>query len=140
MRRRGYELADDTHNAIKGAREWAEVLCRHEKVHWCSSVFKDSVQLRQRLKRIAKNTARQFDEITEDGTVVYGVLEPQAGTSVSCLERCRQELGERDFLDCGDHIEMAWWLLVHGARSLPGKKYIVERYPNGGMVVEVTPL
>jgi pyruvate formate-lyase activating enzyme-like uncharacterized protein len=63
MRERGYELADELHNAICGARDWAEELCRHEKVHWCTSAFKDSVQLRERLKRIAQNTARPFDEL-----------------------------------------------------------------------------
>ena len=57
MRERGYELADELHNAIDGAKGWAEELCRHDKVHWCSSAFKDSVQLRERLKRIAENTA-----------------------------------------------------------------------------------
>jgi hypothetical protein len=35
---------------------------------------------------------------------------------------------------------MAWWLLEKNIDDLPGKKYVVERYPNGGMVVEVTPL
>ena len=59
MRERGYELADELHNAIEGAKGWAEELCPgHEKVHWCSSAFKDSVQLRERLKRVAHNTAR----------------------------------------------------------------------------------
>ena len=72
MRERGYDLADDLHNAIEGARKWADELCKHEKVHWCSSSFKDSVQLKERLKRIAENTARPFDEITDDGTIVYG--------------------------------------------------------------------
>jgi len=76
MRERGFELTDELHNAIEGAKGWAEELCRHDKVHWCSSAFKDSVQLRERLKRIAENTARPFDEITPDGTIVYGVLEP----------------------------------------------------------------
>ncbi len=79
MRKRGYELADEVHNAIYGAKGWADELCRHDKVHWCSSAFKDSVQLRERLKRIAENTARPFDEITDDGTIVYGVLEPPPG-------------------------------------------------------------
>ena len=77
MRERGYELADELHNAIEGAKGWAEELSRHDKVHWCSSAFKDSVQLRERLKRIAHNTARPFDEITDDGTIVYGVFEPR---------------------------------------------------------------
>jgi pyruvate formate-lyase activating enzyme-like uncharacterized protein len=140
MRRRGYELSDGVHNAISGAQAWAQRLCQHEKVHWCSSVFKDSVQLRERLKRIAGNTARPFDEITDDGTIVYGVLEPDNGASAACADLCRKGFGEDGYALCGDHIEMAWWLLVHGADTLPGKKYVIERYPNRGMVVEVTPL
>jgi pyruvate formate-lyase activating enzyme-like uncharacterized protein len=140
MRRRGYELSDGVHNAVSGAQAWAQRLCQHEKVHWCSSAFKDSVQLRERLKRIAGNTARPFDEVTDDGTVVYGVVEPDDGTMEACAALCRDEFGDGSFAPCGDHIDMAWWVLTHLSESLPGKKYIVERYPNGGMVVEVTPL
>jgi pyruvate formate-lyase activating enzyme-like uncharacterized protein len=140
MRSRGYEPADDLHNAIQGAREWADELCRHEKVHWCSSAFKDSVQLRERLKRIAENTARPFDEITPDGTIVYGVLEPSVRQKEQCTQFCEQVFEPGSFETCDDHIEMAWWLLEKNADELPGEKYVVERYPNGGMVVEVTPL
>ena len=140
MRERGYELADELHNAIEGAKGWAEELCRHDKVHWCSSAFKDSVQLRERLKRTAGNTARPFDEITPDGTIVYGVLEPPARQKVMCTQLCEQALEPGSFEICGDRIEMAWWLLEKNADELPGKKYVVERYPNGGMIVEVTPL
>jgi pyruvate formate-lyase activating enzyme-like uncharacterized protein len=140
MRRRGFELSDDVHNAVLGAKEWAEGLCRKKKVHWCSSAFKDSVQLRERLKRIARNTARPFDEITDDGTVVYGVVEPNEGTMATCTRLCCTEFGEESFAATADHIDMAWWVLTHLAGDLPGKKYIVERYPNGGIVVEVTPV
>jgi pyruvate formate-lyase activating enzyme-like uncharacterized protein len=56
------------------------------------------------------------------------------------MELCRNEFGEESFAANVDHIDMAWWVLAHLAESLPGKKYIVERYPNGGLVVEVTPL
>lgn len=140
MRERGYELADELHNAIEGAQGWADELCRHDKVHWCSSAFKDSVQLRERLKRIAQNTARAFDEITPDGTIVYGVLEPLCGQNLVCTQFCEQEFEKGSFETCGDHIEMAWWLLEKNAQELPGNKYVIERYPNGGMVVELTPL
>ncbi|HJX56763.1 MAG TPA: radical SAM protein [Methanoregula sp.] len=140
MRSRGYEPADDLHNAIHGAREWADELCRHEKVHWCSSAFKDSVQLRERLKRIAENTARPFDEITPDGTIVYGVLELSVHQKDLCTQFCEQVFEPGSFETCDDHLEMAWWLLEKNADELPGKKYVVERYPNGGMIVEVTPL
>jgi len=140
MRERGYELADELHNAIAGARGWADELCRHDKVHWCSSAFKDSVQLRERLKRIAENTARPFDEITPDGTIVYGVLEPLFSENGACTQFCEQRFDPGSFEVCDDRIEMAWWLLEKNTEDLPGKKYVVERYPNGGMVVEVTPL
>jgi uncharacterized protein len=140
MRERGYELADPIHNAIDGAKEWAEELVRHDKVHWCSSGFKDSVQLRERLKRVAQNTARPFDEITDDGTIVYGVLEPLVGEERACALFCGERMEPDSFEDCGDHIEMAWWLLEKYAPDLPGNKYVIERYPNKGMVVEMTPL
>ncbi|MDD1694239.1 MAG: 4Fe-4S cluster-binding domain-containing protein [Methanoregula sp.] len=140
MRERGYELADELHNAIDGAKGWAEELCRHDKVHWCSSGFKDSVQLRERLKRIAQNTARPFDEITDDGTIVYGVLEPTPEQKEAVTLFCHERLEPDSFEVSSDHIEMAWWLLEKYAGDLPGKKYVIERYPHGGMVVEMTPL
>jgi len=140
MRERGYELADELHNAIDGAHAWADELCRHGKVHWCSSGFKDSVQLRERLKRIAENTARPFDEITPDGTIVYGVLEPAGGRKEIFLQFMEQNLEPGSYEDCGDLIELAWWLLEKYSDELSGKKYVVERYPNKGMVVEVTPV
>ena len=140
MRERGYDLADELHNAIDGAKGWAEELCRHDKVHWCSSGFKDSVQLRERLKRIAQNTARPFDEITDDGTIVYGVLEPLPGQLGEITGFCNERLEPDSFEVRDGHIEMAWWLLEKYGGELPGNKYVIERYPNRGMVVEMTPL
>jgi uncharacterized protein len=140
MRERGYELADSLHNAIDGAKGWAEELCRHDKVHWCSSGFKDSVQLRERLKRIAENTARPFDEITSDGTVVYGVFEPEEGATEVFRQFIEERLEPDNFEIFPDRIEMAWWLLEKHADDLKGEKYVIERYPKDGMVVEMTPL
>ncbi len=135
MRERGLEPEDGVHNAVLGARRWAESLSLLPKVHFCSSVFKDSVQLRERLKRIAANTARPFEEVTDDGTVVYGVLEPAAP-----VDEFLESLDEDDYVVCEGRVEMAWWVLADHGAGLPGRKYVVERYPNGGMVVEVTPL
>lgn len=135
MRERGLEPEDGVHNAVRGSRQWAEGLCSHDRVHWCSSVFKDSVQLRERLKRIARTTARPFDEVTDDGTVVYGVLEPEGG-----IDSFMHILEEHICQEYDGHIEMAWWILIDRSDELPGKKYIVERYPNRGMIMEVTPL
>ncbi|MCK9580644.1 MAG: 4Fe-4S cluster-binding domain-containing protein [Methanoregula sp.] len=140
MRERGFELADELHNAIDGAKGWAEELCRHDKVHWCSSAFKDSVQLRERLKRIAENTARPFDEITADGTIVYGVFEPASGSTGTSAVFIEERFEPDSYVIFPDRIEMAWWLLEKHADELDGKRYVIERYPNGGMIVETTPL
>jgi pyruvate formate-lyase activating enzyme-like uncharacterized protein len=135
MRSRGYTPADGLHNAVKGSRRWAGDLLHREKVRWCSSRFKDAVQLRERLKRIAARTARPFDEVTGDGTILYGVLEPEGA-----FDPDRLGLREGEYEACGGGIELSRKVLRRRAGKVPGKKYIVERYPNRGVVVEVTPL
>lgn len=135
MRERHLDLEDNLHNAVGGAAAWAAPLLDDPKVHFCSSDFKDSVQLRERLKRIAANTARSFDEITDDGTIVYGVLELEGGDLPQVLKEHIYEIEVS-----GDQVEMAWWMLAEMRDQLPGRKFVVERYPNGGIILEVTPL
>lgn len=135
MRRRGLTPVDGIHNAVRGSAAWAKDLAGHPKVHFCPSRFKDSVQLRERLKRIARNTARPFDEITPDGTIRYGVIELRNGGAETCLP-----LKKGAYQVIGDHVEADWRIVRKYSRKLPGKKFIVERYPNRGIVVEVIPL
>lgn len=135
MRRRGYELRGDVSNAVQGGKEAVAGILSHPKVHWCSSDFKDRVQLRMRLKRIAANTAREFEEITTDGTIIYGVWECN-GTQTELPEGLDGELYAR----FPDRVEMAWWILNQHADAMNGKKYVIERYPDNGFVVEVTPV
>lgn len=131
MRERGFDLEDSYHNAVGGAYRMARGMVRRRKVHWCSSAFKDSVQLKERLKRIAYNTARSFEEITPDGTVLYGVVEPAPAQHCIVIDETEIVNG------C---LELHWQRLQELRESMPGKKYIVERYPHGGMIVEMTPL
>jgi hypothetical protein len=135
MRRRNLVLEDSVHNAVEGARGWCRKISRNKKVHFCSSAFKDSVQLRKRLIRIAKNTARPFDEISDDGTVIYGRIED--ALSVSDAVR---ELGADMFEERDGALETAWWILVEKGDKIQGRKTIIERYPNRGIIVEVTPV
>lgn len=135
MRERALSFADGMHNAVAGAVDWATPLTRYPKVHWCSSRFKDSVQLRRRLIRIATHTARPFEEVTSDGTILYGVAEanPSDIPTLSDLPE-----GMWEVID--GKTEMAWWSLRDLSPSLSCRKYIIERYPDRGIVVEVTPL
>lgn len=38
-------------------------------VHYCSSSLKDAVQLRNRIMRRAKNVVKNYEIITDDGTL-----------------------------------------------------------------------
>jgi pyruvate formate-lyase activating enzyme-like uncharacterized protein len=135
MRRRNLVPEDSVHNAVQGSRGWAEDICHHPKVHFCSSEFKDSVQLRRRLIRIAKNTARPFDEITDDGTIIYGRVESEDEVPLVI-----KDLGRHMYEVIDGGIETAGWILVERGSSIKGPRSIIERYPDRGIVVEVTPL
>lgn len=135
MRSRGLILSDGLHNAVKYSAKWSRPLRHHRHVHFCPSRFKDSVQLRERLKRIAHNTARTFDEITSDGTIVYGVVEG-AGHE----EKHTLDLDPGDYEEYEDRIELSWHTLKRRSQHIKGRKYIIERYPPRGIVVELTPL
>ncbi len=135
MRKRGYYPEDSVHNAVVGSRDWARPLTRSEKVRFCSSRFKDSVQLRERLLRVARNTVRPFDEITADGTIVYGFVE-----NIDRIPPAISEYGEDMFEVSDGTIETAWWILVGERDRIGGRKSVIERYPDRGIVVEVTPV
>lgn len=125
------------------------------RVHYCSSAFKDAVQLRERLKRRAARTARPFDLATEDGTLIFGVIEPAdrvgagvgvgAGAVSLAVERLAG-LGvpEEMYILSEGRIEIAGWILEDMVPDLDGlgcKLALEERYPlEGGPVVERIPL
>lgn len=138
LERRGYIPENDVSMAAHESRDFAGSV-KGKKIHFCSSVFKDAVQLRERFKRIAKRSARDFDEITDDGTLVYGVIE---GDGVPIMKDAR--VTEDMFAVMKDSIETAWWIAYDLAEELKAKGFnvcVIERYPmKNGMIVEKTPL
>jgi pyruvate formate-lyase activating enzyme-like uncharacterized protein len=138
LKKRGCVPVDDVSSGARGSKEVAELL-NGSRLHFCSSPFKDAVQLRERLKRIAKRTARDFDEITDDGTLVYGVIE---GDGLGLLKDAGVTADMYFVLD--DSIETAWWITEDLAEELKKegcRVAVIERYPmKHGMLVEKTPL
>ncbi len=138
LNKRGYAAVDDESSGAKGSKEVAESV-NGSKLHFCSSRFKDAVQLRERYKRIAKKTARDFDEKTDDGTIVYGFIEGN----------CRHILKDAGVTDdmyslMNGSVETAWWIASDLAEELKKSgfsAFVIERYPmKNGMLVEKTPL
>ncbi|WP_406658086.1 radical SAM protein [Methanolobus sp. ZRKC2] len=147
MKLHGFTLQNDISNAVEGSRELARTIVPvASKMHFCSSTYKDAVQLRKRLIRIAQNTARDFDEITEDGTIIYGQVICKDERTMQKVIDCFLEQGIPDELvkitESG--IETAWWVLEDLAELLRQKTdemYIIERYPfEKGLIVEKMPV
>jgi pyruvate formate-lyase activating enzyme-like uncharacterized protein len=150
LRARGYRVDPRNGWGVKGSRATAERLVREmhlaTPLHYCSSRFKDGVQLRQRLLRRAERTAPSFAERTDDGTIRLGVVEARAGLSLPRVAAAIQAAGR---LRSGDYrvdparrrVELAPERLRRFARRLPFPAFAVEVYPtDDALEVERTPL
>ncbi len=137
MQAQGFELKEGHMSAVDNDREAIlEVMGDHPRVYFCTSVFKDAAQHRRRLKRMARTVRRAFDDITDDGTLVYG--------KTRATPEQFEALGvpEEFYTVKSNHVEVAWWLLeemIEEGDLEDGE--IVEQYPTyDGQVVERTPL
>jgi len=146
MARQGYETKHELSYGVKGSDAAAvDILAQPRKitVHYCTSGFKDGRQLRTRIRRRAETVARPWDVVTEDGTLVKGVVEGEGlaelmrdlsethrvPTDLMALDRARGRL------------EIAPWVLEELAPRLGRPSYIVEEYPTAdALEVERTPL
>lgn len=143
---RGFEPASDEDATIEGSREMAQgvVLAfarRKLRVHFCTSPFKDRVQLGQRLLRRAARVARPWEIITEDGTLLRGVVECPSPHEVmkGLMEEFRVP---RRLIAVRNHrVEVAPWVLERIARQVPYPCFFSEAYPtDDALEVERTPL
>ncbi|MGB3908058.1 MAG: radical SAM protein [Methanomethylovorans sp.] len=148
MKLRGYRLRDEISNAVDGSyKTGIRILQTTEKGHLCTSRYKDAVQLRRRLLRIAERTAREFDEITEDGTLIYGIIIcNSAKKSARHVAELLLSSGvpEELFQVDKEEVYIAAWILEEIKKDIAAdveEMCIVERYPfPGGMIVEKVPL
>ena len=139
----GYEVRDELSSSVAGSRETAMAVLKANKrmsVHFCSSTFKDGIQLRRRLIRRAEHTAKPYQQVTEDGTIVRGYLyADDVGAAVSKL----RELGVPDdlFEAMENKVEVAPWVLEDIADEIGYRCFLSEQYPTAdGLEVERTPL
>ncbi|MFC2154123.1 radical SAM protein [Candidatus Altiarchaeota archaeon] len=79
IERRGYEPMDESFsvNGVEKAAEELLSFCQMEtslRVHYCTIALKDGFQIGNRLKRRARNVAREFDVVTNEGLLVRGAI------------------------------------------------------------------
>ena len=150
MREHGYRIDARNGWGVQGSRAVADRLVREMSlrvpVHYCSSRFKDGVQLRQRLLRRAERTAPGFAHHTGDGTVILGIVEAEGPID---LERWARRVQRRVGAGADDYrfdperrrLELSPFALRRVARRLPWAAFEVEVYPTAdALEVERTPL
>jgi len=146
MDRFGYTMKDDISSAVAGSEETAFAVMRAlpgKRIHFCSSTFKDGVQLRNRLKRRAEHIAKEYDVVTDDGTFIKGIV--YADDLDAAADFLREEYDVPDelmFIDEDrNRMEIAAWILEEVGPELPFRCYITEEYPTKDrMEVERTPI
>jgi uncharacterized protein len=150
MRERGYRQSPQGGWGVPGSKEEARRIVRSFEgrlpVHFCSSGFKDGVQLRRRLQRRAERTARPFERITPDGTIIKGIVEARSADDLAKVEARVRRAGR---LAPGDYaldrarrrVELAAGPLRRLAPLLPFPCFEVEEYPTAeALEVEREPL
>jgi len=147
---RGYRTDARNGWGVRGSRASAERIVREMRlsipVHYCSSRFKDGVQLRQRLLRRAERTAPPFAEATGDGTIVLGIVEPVRGTDLArwadrVVRRTGARVGRYRFDPGRRRVELSAAALRRVADRLPWPAFEVEEYPTAdALEVEREPL
>lgn len=130
---RGYSIKNEVESGAAGSAELALKMVRKFSdfpVHYCSARFKDSVQLKNRLKRRARNVARPIDVITKDGTIIRGIIIAENPYEV-----------RKSLLDMGlpedvihiniprKRIEVPPWILPDLKGKINYEMYEVEEYP-----------
>jgi pyruvate formate-lyase activating enzyme-like uncharacterized protein len=142
---KGFELVGDS-MAVKGSKEMAwSVIDRAGKefpdikttLHFCSSVYKDSIQLRHRLVRMARNLKRPYEIVTDDGTYLRGIIETEdpEGLKKRIIKNFKVPSNMIEVVSTKLHI--APWILEDVGPKLKEMCYISEVYPTwDGLEVE----
>ena len=141
LKRRGFKIKSDVSMAVEGSEETAHNLmlwaARNTRlnIHYCPSALKDRVQLRNRLRRRARNVAKPYDSITDEGLLVKGVIYDLPPAKLSAT---RKRLISRYNVPAKligidkqkRRIELAPEIAEKLAELEPGLKFaLVEEYP-----------
>lgn len=153
MERRGFEQKNELDYGVLGSEESAYRIIRRSRaeipLHYCSAAFKNSVQLSRRIKRRAKNVAEKYDMITDEGTLLRGLI--LGGKPDDIVQYMKTEFGiPDDMLGVEkDRVYTAAWILEdifddymsNFPDGIPFDFYIVEEYPTADRLeVERIPL
>jgi hypothetical protein len=146
LKDRGFEVIDDVSSAVKGSSVMAKRLLRQERrvaVHFCTSSFKDAVQLRNRIKRRARRVAEKHDLVTDEGLLIKGIVVTPDPESLATRLRSEYDVPVTMMKVDAERgqLEVAPWILEDIFAELEMECYIIEVYPTADRLeVERRPL
>lgn len=141
FRSRGFTAKEGDSVAVEGSKVTATKILRWGaknvdfSIHYCPSSLKDSVQLKNRLKRKSRNVAMPHEEITDEGLLFKGVV---LNFPVSKLVSLRRRLVAAHGINPKliaingkkGRLETHWRLAKALAKREPGLRFaLVEEYP-----------
>ncbi|UCC93354.1 MAG: radical SAM protein [Thermoplasmata archaeon] len=148
LRTREFLVRDDVSAAVAGSEDLGRRLVEEFatsglRVHYCSAAFKDGVQLRRRLGRRAKNVVRPHELVTEDQTLLKGVVETDDPEGVARALQTRFDVPPDLMVVDAEQglLELAPWVIDELEEHIDGDCYLVEEYPTWDRLeVERTPV
>ncbi len=148
LRERDYLVRDDVSTAVEGSEELGHALVEEFapkglRVHYCSAAFKDAIQLRRRLARRARNVVRPHELITDDQTLLKGVVETDDPASLARDLQTRFDVPPDLMVVDAERglLELAPWVIEELEPEIDGDCYLVEEYPTWDRLeVERTPV
>jgi len=153
MEQRGFVQKNELDYGVLGSEESAYRIIQRSRaeipLHYCSASFKNSVQLTRRIKRRAENVAEKYDTITDEGTLLRGMI--TGGSPDDIVQYMKMEFGIPDDMmgvERGRVYTAAWTLedifddyMSNFPDGIPFEFYIVEEYPTADhLEVERIPL
>jgi pyruvate formate-lyase activating enzyme-like uncharacterized protein len=133
MKLLNFETKSYISTAVKGSQATAlKVLNESDAdmiVHYCSAAFKDGIQMKNRLKRRAKNVAKGYEIITKDSTLLRGEIYTDTPERLALKLIKKYDISKKLIEIAQDKIYIAPWILEKIAKELDEQCYITEVYP-----------
>lgn len=151
----GFIQKDELSAAVKGSEESAISILKTAQedkldigVHYCSVSFKDGIQLKNRIKRRARNVAKEYEFITEEGTIIKGIITVSKISNYKLIKLLTEEfLIPKKYLFFNkqkNRIEIGTWILekIYPKLNKIGCEcFFIEEYPTADRLeVERIPL
>ncbi|MFO7711319.1 MAG: radical SAM protein [Candidatus Woesearchaeota archaeon] len=138
LEEKGFNIKSQLSYAIEGSEEEATKLMETLEdsgvnVHYCTTRLKDAVQMANRIKRRAKNAAKPFDKITDEGLLIRGAVFPEKYSLEDTKERIIRKCNipeKHIFIDTDkNRVLTRAAAMKHIKRKLKEPCAIIEEYP-----------